>query len=1077
MFWSALCFVAATLPLCLKASPIRSSTEDDCLSYGQKNRFRIEYIPDVGTNQLIDRAYLLLEELTNLTDAEERRNAKRSFLKKVLILPSDDLSSEKGKKKKTSNVIKIAETDQFMGSITLSYPTFSEALEHCLTELTASEAAAFARTYQIYFYSAPLPVLEAIKDYSAFEVSDLAAEQIKGTLLNIESAVRTLPISCLVKSLETIAFQLSEHQQQLIKLRAAELIEEAKSNPQLIYQLVLPYVDVFGESLEAVAAKSASPVSAKRAKKKKNKSATAAPTTSSEDKGSETKEKTFEDLIPKHESPSLHPVFGELVDADRIIAMKPILSPAQWKQLVFCYGLYTNTLVENIFASVVRCYAKFAPTQFSTFVMFHRLLIDDLAKIAADRVKLLRVCSKDDNLKALLSSPLSRQVRDALEAADENTKRLVENPDTFSPQVFQQWLWAQVKEDFGKNNQAPFPFRVKSTEELLTALANCFKITSTVDKNQNRSKSSRKNDSKRVTSNRDIKLSDDEQSVYEHFRYGFMVNLFLDHLVFGETIEGDSENSRESLKGQFLSRLDSKRIETSSSPMEFPETLGPEDKIELLFTFAEAFNKYIIAFDNIVKLNELLKAIEADEKSCHFVFSFKKHYLQRIIQFSIPSDLLLDTLLRLGSVKDHSFVQVISAFPELLGYQHWEYLLSKGYCPESMVRNFTGNMISRLGSDRLNFPPLDQMIRGLYAVPVEKVKQFLRQSEFLLNNPPVLINCTHPELARSYYTDINEESIRFFHLVASHLYDIGSRDINNLWMFADALIEYHKKTKDTLAFIKYTVRFLLAIEMQYTYAAVDLYLNPSTIIQANLECLQAEVISREMLTKYIEGNSNLFSDDFADAVTSLQSYIKFGPLSSTRTSLILEFAVTVDKSFSYAIISKSSDCEHLPIIRETLTRILGNRKTFKDKPKEFLAKTTKVCNDFYEFARTFISGDELSQLHMLLASIESVIEPHKLGLPEWISIGVLEKAIANGFKAFYRLIGKITLARMKLTIKEDLISQGPILHGKGSTDSKIQKRNTDKDSADKKAETERKRAEVIRKLKESGVLDEHGNKL
>ncbi len=139
-------------------------------SVAQRHRIAHDILPPIPDFNLIDCAHRFLEEVMSVSDPDEVRQVKRAFLTEINAIP----------KKKLKAVIKIAINQDLDTNINswfqFNYPTVQEALELALTEVSASEAVYFARSYPLFFFQASPVIIEAIKDFSAFTVKDVEME-------------------------------------------------------------------------------------------------------------------------------------------------------------------------------------------------------------------------------------------------------------------------------------------------------------------------------------------------------------------------------------------------------------------------------------------------------------------------------------------------------------------------------------------------------------------------------------------------------------------------------------------------------------------------------------------------------------------------------------------------------------------------------------------------------------------------------------------------------------------------------------------------------------------------------------
>ena len=79
--------------------------------------------------------------------------------------------------------------------------------------------------------------------------------------------------------------------------------------------------------------------------------------------------------------------------------------------------------------------------------------------------------------------------------------------------------------------------------------------------------------------------------------------------------------------------------------------------------------------------------------------------------------------------------------PKILGEEHLNFMVDNGFFPEELKTTLHGSLVRKLGVDATW--PLDQMRRGLYAVPLEVVRVF--EDEIISHRQPgSFIESVHP---------------------------------------------------------------------------------------------------------------------------------------------------------------------------------------------------------------------------------------------------------------------------------------------------------------------------------------------
>lgn len=392
---------------------------------GSKASFTTGSFFSEGNFEILTHCFEFAEQFISESDNDSRAKMSRQFLTEAGVFSCE-----------TANTI--------IRNVTcVNHPACIEAFELAFPVLKQIEAANLAKTLPTIFYGLSPNLLEAIKDYSKFSREHLEeahnSVSVAG-LVNIKSAVLTLPSESLIYLLDLNDFEIPPQTEDLVKKRWEHLSHAAVYNPQLLYQFLLVRGSIEIDDSVALLVQPS-----------KN---------------------------DNSDSPAFNLAFGNFINSKGIIEMASVLSEPKWKQLAFSYAIYTGVLMEQVFASIVYRYQYLARTGLTVvdFIAFHRVAIDDLKLILSERVKLLDVC-KDEKLKLLLSVPLSRQVRDSLAGVDSSTIfNIVINFPTH-PAALQQWLWAYAIQSFyssDENRKRPFPFQVKSTREILDAFVEVF---------------------------------------------------------------------------------------------------------------------------------------------------------------------------------------------------------------------------------------------------------------------------------------------------------------------------------------------------------------------------------------------------------------------------------------------------------------------------------------------------------------------------------------------------------------------------------------------------------------------------
>ncbi len=865
----------------------------------RKRRCEYDSKPEFVPDQALDLAQFLLEDVMVKTDFDELRHLKRSFLISMHILP------EVSAKKKSS----VVPTEYWA---LFSHPIVQEALEYCVPELSAQEAVNFARRYPKYFFKASPPVLEAILDYSAFTVIDVLLESehcLEGYLLDIESAVKTLPTDSIGKAIQNAKYELNPRQQKLIESRVPELLLQAKDDPRLVYQFALLYFDEF-------------------------------------DYAALLEELNFDS---KMQCLAIHPSFGNLIKASKIIGMKQMLPFSEWKMLVFAYVVYTDTLMEQIFAVIVKYYPIFVGLKESTFIKCHQLMINDLKLICQERSKLLSSCSWDKNWKILLSVPLSKQVRDALEAVDLQTKDILINSKVTHCKI-QQWLWAQASQ------LKAFPFKVKSTKEIMAAFKNCF-------------------------------FASEE---FKRFRGGHIASIFFNHIMFGEELVSLREELEEFFKNHANCYI------TNFG--------GIKERILVLKDFNLPIKRIMEASLHV--FNSYYSSEENDPVKAAYNNFTGRLALEQLIQFNVPSNVLLEAIIDsslplvidgvfLGEKTEiRYFYKFLQGFPEIIGKHHWEYFIEKKFFEEGFVANFTGNMI-RSFDGKVPLPNFEVMARGLYAVPVAEIKRFLRQAGFMLDRPLCFAECMHPSIFKSYEEEASEESLEFFNMLTPWLLSADSLILSHCKL-AETLIVHIKNNGNLVTFLECVIKYLLRNETNFLMIRVDIDYVPSVISNLKLERHTRQIFSK-FLSKLMKKISKPRLLEIAKIV---QTCLNSGPIGTNRivflNNLIRDIQLSILQfGMNNFLNSVSNAMDSLLTVRS----ILGEEQQGVDKYTLALANARKLK----EASEVLMPGNDFNNLHFAFVDLESNSKTLRLGK---LDNSIFQKALNGQFKQCFKVICK-----------------------------------------------------------------------
>ncbi len=766
---------------------------------------------------------------------------------------------------------------------TFSYPTVQEALEISIGEMTAMEAVYFARDYPKYFFNASPAVLEAIKDYSAFTVADVALEiehGFEGFLLDIESAVKTLSFEALIRALRNANFELSPRQQQLITCRIPELALAAIKDARLLYQVILPYAD--DKMIRGLSPKV-------EGKKKEAKNIE--------------KDGEAETVI----SPCLHPLYGNLIKADQVLLMRSKLPASEWKMLVFSYVVYTNSLIHDIFETINEYYPNFIGHQESTFTYIHQFIIDDLKLIGRERAKLLAATSWSKDWTLLLSTPFGKRILDALAAVDGETKDILIKPGVV-PFKVEQWLWAQVKSEDRKE----FPFQVKSSKEIFDAFKSCFL-----------------------------------QGEFKRFRGGHIVHVFLNQISMDAT-EGLTQELREY----------------------FDVNVNCYKKESKLI---EQLNKAALEF-----LNNSENGADAG-----FVHFKSRQALERLIQFIVPPKVLLQVL-NDSNGKGYLY-DALQRFPEIIGVHNWQALIENGFCPEEFVANFTGNMIQHFNG-AIVLPNLEKLTRGLFAVPFEKVVEFLRESKFLLDEPLRFAERMNSNYYETFTNEPFEESVEFFNMLTPWVH-FADRLTYPYFKFAETLTAYWERSKNSEKTLEFVVKYLLRIEINFFHFRFDQNFTTYSNVSHFMAQLELEFKTRTTLAELLKGLLKKAEDkEFIKVAKVVYLSVLFGPIGPARVTTLRAWEEGINNS-----ISTQKDLRaiwEMKASQMALSNMLLARKFQPQEPSMATNdETLKKGLALMEVAKTIFPDDEYSELLFTLATMESGLIPLKL------SHGVLPSAI------------------------------------------------------------------------------------
>ena len=108
-------------------------------------------------------------------------------------------------------------------------------------------------------------------------------------------------------------------------------------------------------------------------------------------------------------------------------------------------------------------------------------------------------------------------------------------------------------------------------------------------------------------------------------------------------------------------------------------------------------------------------------------------------------------------------------------------------------------------------PNLELLKRSLYAVSVDKVKEFLLNCNFMLKKPIRFVECLNPQVLEDYRREASEEDVEFFNMITPALH-LAHKKSFDYFHFAEVLINCFKKTGDIKMFIEAVMKYLLGLK-------------------------------------------------------------------------------------------------------------------------------------------------------------------------------------------------------------------------------------------------------------------------
>ncbi len=819
MIWKSLLGLA--LPLAVKAAALR-----------QSHRFICDPGSEILNLRVIRECGTFLETAIDRKEKKEAVESKRSFLTFLRILnPAEETKSSAGKKGKkllkkgTENEEKVTPVPRFDEYENFNFPICSEALELAIDALSSQEVAQFARQAPKYFWSASSEILNAIPDYSAFTVEDVKAYDC-GILLEIKSAVWTLPVDTLVEAMAKNHFIFGLQAQEYLKMRTNDLALAGLNDVRVLYQYFCLYFDDKQfKVIEASLAKFTEAPSQKPTYSKK--------------KYSNIK-KAEEVETPVKNS------FGNLIDVAPVKKFKDRIPLNEYKMLALSYALNMNFLIVILFNSLHGQWSDFekgrklflepyiellqVPENLLMFeegweessLKMFQLYVKDLKQILSERKKLLAEFSEDSELQFLLSVPFDWHCREDLKRALEPEQEYWCPLKARNSSDLVAWLWNLVFTDFKKISD--FPFQYQTTDETLKTF---FEF---INKN-NLSK----------------------------FAGGLVGSSFF-KLLFCNNPDARAINYTGTLShyaAPFVPNYGGVLILNQES------TVSEKTRLKISDLMNHASNAF-----NALKSGELM------HENYHKLVQYK-----RAIERFILENLLPQQVRRLLEVEP-GLIDSLSNYPELLGAENISFLAKNNAFPVKLMKNLPATLITKL-KDWLNFDDLSDWRRGLVGIPTDKVLAYLKSINYCVYDTIGFLKAVNKKVIFDAIATPTEDSIRLLSFFTPLICESQIDHRRPLYQLPEVVEAVYKQTKDVTIVLRAGLHWILLNELNFMKLLSNQTLKEEVKNSYLLMLFEVEAgVQKKFLELFdkLEDNSSLSSN--------IRAFLEHRVLSPVRASWI-----------------------------------------------------------------------------------------------------------------------------------------------------------------------------------------------
>ena len=772
-----------------------------------------------------------------------------SIMKAEKTSGSNAKSKEKGKQKgkptaHSSDPVKVYSiypTFDFFAH--MNYPACTEALELTVPSLSAQEVLHFANTYPTVFYTFSPTILEAIPDYSAFSVAEIkkTIEYVNFfTFLNIESAIKTLPIDSVIYLMAHLQFVFPPTILKNLEHRQNELSLSALDDPRLLYQYFLVYFnDSEFKSINFSISEFLQNDSSKTVKAGGKKSSI----------------KKSEDEI----GTSQNTVYGNLIDVNKILnfAEQKQIPANEFIMLAFSYAIYTDILLEMIFDSF-RVWAQYVQSQAEFLIRYEKYLsvpeycsrfewneklafhIKDLKRIISARKELISAfeLESDENSSFLhlLSVPLSFARNEELKSAFSSTHQLPSSLNSSSPFDLATWLWSQLMTDY---TPSVFPFKFGITSEIVESFNKFGDL---------------------------VKCP--------RFCSGLVSSRFFEFLLQNNpTIPKEILNHLLNLSEPFVQNFGNLRIFDGDRKSDVEKT--------------KTYNTISNLIQRVFYFYHLLKQGNI-ESVTYIMFVMKRRNLENAL-YSLFSPNQIPELIQSDSLIDF----VLTLFPEILGFHNLHFLASHNLLSKNMIKNLPPTMVAKL-LDVINFDDLDNLdgvSRGLIAVPPSKIGKYLEMKNFRLEDPVKFIRSASKYLFFKMFEPSSESNIKLFNMLTPFMAEIGILVNSPIYQLPEAIKSFFEKEKNVKVVYSSILSWLIMREVNFMKFKTDYYQiqDQSHYEIALLNFLTAERTVRRQLLDII-AQTNDYKDSETEIMTFLSGMLRCQTVSPTHSAYLQTFA-------------------------------------------------------------------------------------------------------------------------------------------------------------------------------------------